>query len=115
MLPDPEAAIEVDAPALAALLESGPGSLRLIDCREEDEWLLCRIGGATLVPLSTFAESVSAWDNTAPAPLVVYCHHGVRSLQAARYLRAKGFEKSFSLAGGIDAWSEEVDRSVPRY
>lgn len=48
-------------------------------------------------------------------PLVVYCHHGLRSLRATKYLRDEGLEEVFSLAGGIDAWSNKIDPDVPTY
>jgi len=48
-------------------------------------------------------------------PVIVYCHHGMRSLHATKFLRAKGIEKAQSMAGGIDAWSLKIDSSTPRY
>ena len=86
----------------------------LLDCREPNEWDFCRIEGALLVPLSNFKSAVE------PVPLgpegaIIYCHHGVRSLHATRYLLDQGYENIVSMAGGIDAWSLEVDEKVPRY
>ena len=115
MLPSPAEQIEITVAELDSLRESQIDSFRLIDCREDDEWHLCHIEGAQLVPLSVFAEKVSGWDNTDETPILVYCHHGMRSLQATQYLRAKGFDSTFSVAGGIDAWSKEIDPTVPRY
>lgn len=115
MLPSPDEQIEISVSELDALRSSDPDAFRLIDCREDDEWHLCRIEGAQLMPLSSFAEKVALWDNTDTTPIAVYCHHGMRSLQATQYLRAKGFEQSFSVAGGIDVWSREIDPTVPRY
>ena len=115
-LPNPSEEIEVSPETLAALLEAGPSNqLRLIDCREEDEWHLCRIEGSQLVPLSEFAERVAAWEADDEVGIVVYCHHGMRSLRATQFLRGQGFAKTFSLAGGIDAWSTAIDPKVPRY
>jgi len=91
-------------------------SVRLVDCREDDEFALCRIEGAELIPLSGFAESApSRLVHDDAAPVVVYCHHGVRSLQATRFLRSQGLDRVWSLAGGIDRWSREIDPKVPRY
>ena len=47
--------------------------------------------------------------------VVVHCHHGVRSLRVAKWLRERGFEKAQSLRGGIEAWSTEIDSSIPKY
>ena len=94
--------------------------LRLIDCREEDEFAFNRIDGAELIPLSRFAELAPAklldgGGDAKQTPLVIYCHHGMRSLQATHFLRQRGLEKVWSLASGIDAWSQQIDPAVPRY
>ncbi|MEM6910500.1 MAG: rhodanese-like domain-containing protein [Verrucomicrobiota bacterium] len=105
--------LEITPLDLAALQESAD-EFRLIDCREDDEWQHCRIEGADLLPLSNFAEETARLDDL-DARLIVYCHHGMRSLQATKFLRNKGFAQTSSLAGGIDAWSREIDPAVPRY
>jgi adenylyltransferase/sulfurtransferase len=110
--PDPDTA-EVTPEETAAWLATAPDDFQLVDCREPDEWALCRIEGATLIPLSRFAELAPSHLAT-DRPIVVYCHHGMRSLRATHWLRHKGFQ-AWSLAGGIDAWSDVVDPLVPRY
>jgi rhodanese-related sulfurtransferase len=55
---------------------------------------------------------IEAWRDR---PVVVHCHHGVRSLRVAHWLRERGFSGARSMRGGIDAWSLEVDASIPRY
>ena len=105
---------ELGPEELVALREAG-APLRLIDCREEDEWYLCRIEGAKLIPLSQFAELAPARLPDKAEHLVVYCHHGVRSLRATLWLRQQGYAQTQSLRGGIDLWSELVDPTVPRY
>lgn len=112
-LPDAGVTEEVTPKEVEALLEAD--AIRLIDCREEDEYALCRIEGATLVPLQQIPEQLDAIRGEGDRPVVVYCHHGVRSLHATQFLRARGFEDAFSLAGGIDAWSQMIDSDVPRY
>ncbi len=87
--------------------------VRLIDVREPEEFELARVEGAELLPLSKFQE----WADTLDAEdeIVVMCHHGIRSAQVCAYLAGQGFTKMVNLAGGIERWSWEVDRSVPRY
>jgi len=66
-----------------------------------------------LLPMGQVAQH---WEELNPAqPVVCYCHHGVRSQQVVAFLRRQGFDSVYNLAGGIDAWSQEVDPSVPRY
>ncbi len=115
-LPDP-ADLEISVEDASSLLASGarPEGLRVIDCREEDEYLICRIEGAELVPLSRFAEEATGKLGDTEAPYLVYCHHGMRSLRATQFLRRQGFERVWSLAGGINAWSDRIDPTVPRY
>ena len=92
-----------------------PTPPRLIDCREEDEWRLCRIEGAELVPLSSFGELAGHRFTDAEEHLIIYCHHGMRSQRAALWLRQQGFVRTQSMRGGIDLWSDRIDPSVPRY
>jgi adenylyltransferase/sulfurtransferase len=85
----------------------------LIDVREPYEWQIARIPGARLVPLATIPQAVSSLNPG--REIVVYCHHGIRSAQAAEQLRTAGFTRVWNLAGGIDRWSHEIDASVPKY
>jgi adenylyltransferase/sulfurtransferase len=91
----------------------------LIDCREEDEYALCRIEGSELIPLSRFGELAPARllsEGETPAlPVIVYCHHGMRSLHATMFLRERGLDQVWSMSGGIDLWSSAIDPEVPRY
>ena len=72
---------EISVEELKDLLD-GPGPPRLIDCREDDEWHHCRIEGAQLIPLSNFAETAPAKLSDHGQHLIVYCHHGMRSMRA---------------------------------
>jgi rhodanese-related sulfurtransferase len=91
-------------------------SLELIDCREPHEYQLARIEGAMLIPLRGIAAELAALEARArQSTLVVYCHHGIRSMRAVEWLREQGIETCQSMSGGIDAWSLAVDPSVPRY
>lgn len=85
----------------------------LIDVREPWEWNLGHIEGATLLPLSELLGSAASLDTSLDT--VVYCHRGARSQAAAERLVGLGFRRVYNLTGGIDAWSSEVDPSVPRY
>lgn len=88
---------------------------RLIDVREADEWERCRLPGAELLPLSQFPAIAAERLTDRAEPLLVYCHHGVRSGRVVDFLLRSGFADVTNLAGGIEAWSLEVDPSVPRY
>jgi rhodanese-related sulfurtransferase len=88
----------------------------LIDVREPEEYAIARIDGARLIPMQTIpAELPKLKELAGESKLVILCHHGVRSLQVASWLRAQGLENCYSVAGGIDRWSQEIDPTVPRY
>ena len=106
--------LEISPAAVAALRAAGEEFV-LIDCREEDEWHVCRIEGAELLPLSRFAETARLRFDDPAQRVIIHCHHGMRSAQAAHFLRQLGQPKTWSMAGGIEAWSEEIDPAVPRY
>lgn len=115
MLPLPDERTEITVEELDAL-RGTESPFRLVDCREADEFDYCRLEGAELIPLSGFAETaVARLGADHDQSLVVYCHHGMRSLQATRFLRQRGFRNTFSLHGGIEAWSVAIDPEVPRY
>jgi len=104
--------LEITPTDVKARLDSGE-KLVLIDVREPWEHQLCRIEGATLVPLGSLAASLQTLPDV--DEVICYCHHGMRSLDAAAWLRFQGIEKAKSLAGGIERWSVEIDPNVPRY
>ena len=90
--------------------------LLLIDVREPEEFAITRIEGATLIPMRDIPASLPQLEAKADeATLIVFCHHGVRSLNVAHWLREQGVPACQSMAGGIDAWSTHIDPSVPRY
>lgn len=95
---------------VAALRSDAPP--RLIDVRTPEEWDVARIPGATLVS-EELTQEMMQWPKD--TPIVFYCHHGQRSLDAASYFAGHGFRNVRSITGGIEAWSLEVDSSVPRY
>jgi rhodanese-related sulfurtransferase len=88
----------------------------LIDVREPAEYAIAHIDGARLIPMELVPTELQKLKELAgESKLVILCHHGLRSLQIASWLRAQGLENSYSMAGGIDRWSQEVDPAVPRY
>jgi len=90
--------------------------LVLIDVREPEEFAIARIEGATLIPMREIPANLRQLvARASDATLIVFCHHGVRSLNVVRWLREQGVTACQSMAGGIDAWSTLVDTSVPRY
>jgi rhodanese-related sulfurtransferase len=106
--------LEITACEVRSMLQRGD-DLHLLDCREPQEHRVASIEGAQLVPMGEIPGRLQELEAHADRTVVVVCHHGVRSLQVARYLREQGFEDARSMTGGIDAWSREVDPTVPRY
>jgi rhodanese-related sulfurtransferase len=94
---------------------AGPRPPRLIDVREEDEWALARLPGAELMPLSGFTDLIAERLRDPAEPLLIYCHHGTRSGRVTDFLLRQGYTDVTNLAGGIDAWSAEIDPAVRRY
>ena len=105
--------LEITPSEVKNLIDSG-APIRLIDVREPSEHDICRITGARLIPMRSIPEHLDELDST-DSPLVVFCHHGVRSLSVVDWLRRQGVENCRSMAGGIDLWSLQVDETVPRY
>jgi rhodanese-related sulfurtransferase len=88
----------------------------LIDVREPWEYTTAHIAGSRPLPMSYVAADLQSLAELSDrGDLVVICHHGVRSLQVAAWLRERGIENAFSVAGGIDRWSREIDPHIPRY
>lgn len=85
----------------------------VLDVREPWEVEVCRIPGSLAVALDTLPERVG--DLPREGMLVLVCHHGMRSLRAAAWLRAHGFGNAVNLAGGIDAWAREVEPGMRTY
>ena len=98
---------------LKAGMDAG-GKFRLIDVREPVEYDIARIAGAELKPLgqiANWAQQLSDKDEE----IILHCHHGMRSAQACEFLSRQGFTNVKNLSGGIDAWSRQVDPTVPLY
>jgi adenylyltransferase/sulfurtransferase len=106
--------IEISCRELLQQIENGH-AVRLVDVRQPWENQLARLPGSLLIPLNELPQRAAEVPTEPATPVVVYCHHGVRSLSAVAYLSRLGYQNVRSLAGGIDAWSCEVDPTVPRY
>ena len=115
-LPDPATEIEVTCADVACLApQIGAGMVVLVDCREPHEWAFNHLPNSYHLPLGDIMGAKSPPAPLCGMPVIVYCHHGMRSLKAARALRAIGHDHAYSMAGGIDVWSLEIDAGVPRY
>lgn len=87
----------------------------LLDVRQPEENALAALPDSVLIPMQDLPRR---WSEIQPPPgteVVVYCHHGIRSRMAANFLTRCGFQNVFSLVGGIDAWSTQIDPKTPRY
>ena len=108
---------QISVQELAQRLATGDASIQLVDVREPQELELAKIEGFVNLPLSEFPE----WGEQVPtmfnphAETLVLCHHGMRSAQMCQWLVAQGFTNVKNIAGGIDAYSQLVDSSIPKY
>ncbi len=85
----------------------------LLDVREPWEFEICRIAGATPMPMKTIPARHA--ELATDAPIVCICHHGARSMQVAAFLEQNGFTQVTNLSGGVHAWAQQVDASMPTY
>ena len=104
--------IEITPTELKSSFDKGNFPL-VLDVREAWEYNTAHLDPSTLIPLGQLHSQLDKLDKN--AEIVTLCHHGVRSLNAAFFLRQNGFKNVRSLAGGIDLWSMTIDPKVPRY
>ncbi len=107
--------LEISVQDTQRLLAEEGAELRLIDVRDPEEYAHCRLPLAELIPLATLPNDAVAKLPDKAAHILVYCHHGMRSLRAVDYLRQLGYTNARSVAGGIDRWSHEIDPTTPTY
>jgi sulfur-carrier protein adenylyltransferase/sulfurtransferase len=112
-LPSPVHPDEVTVQELKRVLDNPQLGIQVLDVREPEEYQIARINGARLLPLSTLAERFQELDPN--HAYYLHCKAGGRSLTALQFLRQRGFKNLKSVKGGITAWSDEIDRSVPKY
>jgi rhodanese-related sulfurtransferase len=110
-----ELPLELSPQELRSRQEKGEKIL-VIDVREPEEVAVARIDDSRLMPMQSIPAQLQSIEALADEnTLAVLCHHGVRSLNVAVWLRQRGVENCFSVTGGIDRWSREIDPTVPRY
>jgi len=103
--------LEITPRETAELLKGG--KIKLVDVRTPEEFAIASVPGSVLVDQSLAQEMMQTWPKD--TAIVTMCHHGMRSLDAAAYLRGHGFTNAKSMSGGIDAWSVQIDSAIPRY
>lgn len=106
--------IEVNVQQVKSLLDEGQEFV-FIDCREPAEYETAKIEGTSLIPMSEMQDRIAELEELKEKHIVVHCHHGGRSMRVTQWLRGQDFQQVQNMAGGIDAWSQEIDDSVPRY
>ena len=115
--PEPESAEanpdEVTVQEMKRAMQDPKLGIRIIDVREPDEYEIAHINGIPLFPMSTLQQRFTELDPN--QQYYIHCKSGVRSLRALAFLREQGFKYVKSVKGGISAWSDEIDHSVPKY
>jgi rhodanese-related sulfurtransferase len=104
---------EISATEAAQLLETEPATTVLLDVREHPELATASVAGATHIPMGETPQRLAELNQD--KTIICMCHLGGRSAQVAGYLHSQGYTKVLNLTGGIQAWSHEVDQSIPRY
>ncbi len=104
---------EVNVQEMKRALDNPKLGIKVLDVREPDEHEIAHIDGVPLFPMSTLQERFTELDPN--QQYYIHCKSGVRSLRALEFLREQGFKYLKSVKGGINAWAEEVDHSVPKY
>jgi rhodanese-related sulfurtransferase len=106
--------LDIDVQAVKKLLDDKE-SLLFLDCRENSEVATAKIDGTLHIPMREIPARLEELKPHQERRVIVHCHHGGRSLRVTQFLRQQGFEKTQNMAGGIDAWSLEIDPTIPRY
>jgi rhodanese-related sulfurtransferase len=104
---------QINPQQLKSLLEDDNQEHFLLDVREQNEFDYCQIEGSQLMPMNTIPNRLDELPKD--KPIVTICHHGMRSQQVAQFLFHNGFTNVINLAGGVHAWANDVDTSMPTY
>ena len=105
--------LEISVTEAKRLLDQSPCGVLLIDVREPYEVEIARVRGAELIPMRQISEQTQSLPRD--EHLLIMCHHGGRSMKVTEYLRAHGYTAVSNIAGGIDAWAEQIDPALTRY
>ena len=111
--PATEPPLELSVEETYALLNREPSGVTLIDVREPFEVEICRIAGAQLIPMREIPNRLESFSGD--KHLLIYCHHGGRSLRVTEYLRGRGLHRVSNMRGGIDAWAQQIEPGMRRY
>jgi rhodanese-related sulfurtransferase len=115
-MPDSQAVVPLELGVQEARqLLAEQSAMLLLDCRNQHEFEFVHIEGACFIPMDEISERVREIDEFRSRRIIVYCHLGGRSLHVASWLRQQGFQQAQSMTGGVDAWAEQIDVSLPRY
>ncbi|MCA9120943.1 MAG: rhodanese [Planctomycetaceae bacterium] len=106
--------LEIDVHSVKRLLDE-QADFFLLDCREPSEHAIAKLESAVLIPMREIPARLAELEPVRDQRIIVHCHHGGRSMQVTQWLLQQGFPKVQNMAGGIDAWSLDVDPSVARY
>ena len=103
---------EISAEELKTKLDNGE-KITLVDVRETDEYEICHLEGAKLIPLRQLPKHLNEINKN--QPIIFYCHYGMRSAQAVLWLNQNGFANVANLRGGIDEWARTIEPEMERY
>ena len=107
-----QADCDMDVHQLAEMRDNG-ATHTVLDIREPEELAVCIIDGSVTIPMQQVANALEELPRE--NPLIVVCHHGMRSAMVTQFLRKNGFDNAWNLAGGIDAWARLIEPDMPRY
>jgi adenylyltransferase/sulfurtransferase len=110
---EPTYPLEISVTAAKTLLDTQPAATLLVDVREPFEWEICHLPAAEHIPMRQIPEHLSVLPHD--RHILVLCHHGGRSLRVTEFLRQRDFANVSNIAGGIDAWAEQIDPNLSRY
>ena len=106
--------MEISTAEVKQLFDAG-APFGLVDCRTDEERQTAAIEPAQFIPMNQIQARISEIEAYRDSQLVVYCHHGGRSLMVVEWLRGQGFSQAQSMTGGIDEWSTLIDPNITRY
>ena len=105
--------LELSVAEANALVKGDPAGVRILDVREPHEFEICALPAAEKIPMRQIPENLTSLPRD--VHLLVMCHHGGRSMRVTQFLRAQGFNAVSNIAGGIDAWAEQIEPTLARY